>query len=94
MGERSGLESRKSFPANGAASERRGDQSARPEESEDNRGPEMDTLGETVITGKKRKKAPWRKQKRNNHRGRNRPETNQDFPGGTEHECQLDRRLN
>ena len=31
------------------------------QESEDNRGPIMDTLGEAVIRGKKRKKTPWRK---------------------------------
>lgn len=40
------------------------------QESEDNRGPIMDTLGEAVIRGKKRKKTPLRKQKRNHHRGR------------------------
>lgn len=40
------------------------------QESEDNRGPIMDTLGEAVIRGKKRKKTPLRKQKRNHHRRR------------------------
>lgn len=32
------------------------------QESEDNRGPIMDTLGEAVIRGKKRKKTPLRKE--------------------------------
>lgn len=46
------------------------------QESEDNRRAITDTLEEAKIRGKKRKKTPSRKQKNNNHRGRNRPETN------------------